>query len=128
MRRHPPTQATTSFSALARFAMELPGAAQDIKWGADGVASVGGKMFFVGGPHPGAWTHCSFKVDDHRFLELTGLPGLKPAPYAARYHWVAVDDAKALPLSELKALVVRSHALVAGKLSRKVRLGLGIVV
>ena len=115
-----------SFPALARFAMALPGATQDIKWGADWVASVGGKMFLVGGPHPGAWTHCSFKVDDHRFLELTGLPGFAPAPYAARYRWVAVSDAKALPLSELQALVARSHALVAGKLTRRLRLGLGI--
>jgi predicted DNA-binding protein (MmcQ/YjbR family) len=115
-----------SFSALARFAMTLPGATQHIKWGADWVASVGGKMFLVGGPHAGSWTHCSFKVDDHRFLELTGVPGVVPAPYAARYHWVAVTDAKALPLSELQALVKRSHELVAAKLPRKLRLGLGI--
>ncbi|MBV8036923.1 MAG: MmcQ/YjbR family DNA-binding protein [Pelomonas sp.] len=114
------------FAALAESAMALPGATQDIKWGADWVASVGGKMFFVGGPHPGLWTHCSFKVDAHRFLELTGLPGFKPAPYAARYHWVAVEDAKALPLSELKALVRRSHELVAAKLPKKLRLDLGI--
>jgi len=115
-----------SFSALADYAMTLPGATQDIKWGADWVASVGGKMFLVGGPHPGAWTHCSFKVDEHRFLELTGLAGFKPAPYAARYRWVAVSDPKALPLPELKALVKRSHALVAGKLAKRLRLGLGI--
>lgn len=115
-----------SFPALASFALELPGATQDIKWGADWVASVGGRMFFAGGPHPGAWTHCGFKVDDHRFLELTGLPGFKPAPYAARYHWVAVEDAKALPLAELKALVRRSHELVACKLSRRLRAELGI--
>lgn len=117
-----------SFPALAKFALDLPGATQDIKWGADWVASVGGKMFFVGGPHPGTWTHCSFKVDEHRFLELTGLPGFKPAPYAARYHWVAVEDARALPLTELKALVERSHALVAAKLPKKLRLSLGIEV
>lgn len=115
-----------SFKALADYAASLPGATQDIKWGADWVASVGGKMFLVGGPHPGTWSHCSFKVDDHRFLELTGLPGFRPAPYAARYKWVALDDPKALPLSELKALVKRSHELVAGKLPKKVRLSLDI--
>lgn len=116
-----------SFQSLADHAMRLPGATQDIKWGADWVASVGGKMFFVGGPHPGVWTHCSFKVDEHRFLELTDLPGIEPAPYAARYHWVAVVDSKALPLAELKALVGRSHALVAAKLTRRLRQSLGIV-
>lgn len=115
-----------SFKALADFAMALPGATQDIKWGADWVASVGGKMFFVLGPHPGPYTGCSFKVEEHRFLELTGLPGFKPAPYAARYHWVAVQDPKALSLAELKALVKRSHELVAGKLPKKLRLSLGV--
>jgi predicted DNA-binding protein (MmcQ/YjbR family) len=117
-----------SYAALAKYAMELPGATEDIKWGADWVASVGGKMFFVGGPHPGPWTHCSFKVDEHRFLELTGLPGFAPASYAARYHWVALSDPKALPLAELKALVRRSHALVAAKLPKKLRLSLGIAI
>jgi predicted DNA-binding protein (MmcQ/YjbR family) len=114
-----------SFKALADFATQLPGATQDIKWGCDWVVSVGGKMFFVGGPHPGTWTHCSFKVDEHRFLELTGLPGFAPAPYAARFHWVAVSDPKALPLAELKALVKRSHELVAAKLPKKLRVSLG---
>ena len=115
-----------NFKALADFAAALPGATLDVKWGSDWVASVGGKMFFVGGPHPGRLTHCSFKVDEHRFLELTGIPGVRPAPYAARYHWVAVDEACALPVAELKVLVARSHALVAARLPRKVRVGLGI--
>jgi len=114
------------FAALKTHALGLPGATEDIKWGADWVASVGGKMFLVGGPEPGVWRGCSFKVDDHRFLELSGLPGLMPAPYAARHHWVRVNDAKALPLADLKALVTRSHALVAAKLSKKLRAELGV--
>ncbi|HEY4081958.1 MAG TPA: MmcQ/YjbR family DNA-binding protein [Burkholderiaceae bacterium] len=115
-----------SFAALKKHAMSLPGATEDIKWGADWVASVGGKMFLVGGPHPGTWRGCSFKVEDHRFLELSGLPGFEPAPYMARNHWVRLSDAKALPLSDLKALIERSHALVAEKLSLKLQLKLGI--
>ncbi|XHS76634.1 MmcQ/YjbR family DNA-binding protein [Burkholderiaceae bacterium UC74_6] len=115
-----------SFAALRKHAIALPGATEDIKWGADWVASVGAKMFFVGGPEPDGWTHCSFKVDEHRFLEISGLPGFMPAPYAARYHWVALKDPKALPLAELKALVTRSHELVAAKLPKKTRVALGI--
>lgn len=114
-----------SFAALKRHAASLPGATADIKWGADWVASVGTKMFFVAGPEPGPWTACSFKVDEHRFLELSGLPGFAPAPYAARYHWVQVSDPKALPLAELKALVDRSYALVRAKLSKKLQAQLG---
>jgi predicted DNA-binding protein (MmcQ/YjbR family) len=110
-----------SFAALKAHAASLPAATTDIKWGADWVASVGGKMFFAAGPEPGPWEACSFKVDDHRFLELTGVPGIVPAPYLARVKWVQVKNAKALPLSELKALVTRSHELVLGKLSKKLQ-------
>ena len=116
-----------SFAALRKHAVALPGATEDIKWGSDWVASVGGKMFFVGGREPqNDWSHCSFKVEEHRFLEISGLPGFMPAPYAARYHWVALKDPKALPLAELKALLSRSHELVAAKLTKKTRIALGI--
>lgn len=114
-----------SFSMLKRHAEALPGATVDIKWGADWVASVGGRMFFVGLPHPKAWTGIAFKVEDHRFLELTGLPGFAPAPYLARARWVKVSDARALPLAELKALVSRSHALVLAKCSQRLQRELG---
>lgn len=110
-----------SFAALKKHAASLPGATVDIKWGADWVASVGGKMFLAGGPEPGAWTGCSFKVEDHRFLELSDLPGLAPAPYLARVKWVKLSDPKALPLAELKALVSTSHALVLGRLPKKLQ-------
>ena len=83
-----------SFAALKTHAMSRPGATVDIKWGADWVASVGGKMFFVAGPEPGPCKACSFKVDEHRFLELTGLHGFSPAPYLARAKWVQLSDAR----------------------------------
>jgi predicted DNA-binding protein (MmcQ/YjbR family) len=110
-----------SFAALAAHAMSLPGATQDIKWGADWVASVGGKMFLVGGTDPKTWQRCSFKVEAHRFLELSGLPGFAPAPYLARVKWVQLSDPKALPLAELKALVTQSHALVLATLTKKMQ-------
>lgn len=110
-----------SFSALRQHAAGLPGVTQDIKWEVDWVASVGGRMFLVGGPHPKTWAGCSFKVDDHRFLELTGVPGIMPAPYLARAHWIKLKDARALPLPELKALVTRSYQLVLAKCPKKLQ-------
>lgn len=110
-----------SFAALKAHAMSLPGVTTGIKWGADWVASVGSKMFFVAVPEPGPWRACSFKVDEHRFLELTGLPGFAPAPYLARAQWVQLSDARALPLTALKALVSRSHALVLQRLTKKLQ-------
>ena len=111
--------AADPFAALKRHAMTMPGATEDIKWGADWVASIGGKMFLVGGPVPGAWKGCSFKVEDHRFLELTDIPGFAPSPYLARSHWVRLSDPRALPAAELKALVTRSYELVLAKLPKK---------
>ena len=108
-----------SFAALKQHALSLPAAVADLKWEVDWTACVGGKMFLVGGPEPGPWSGCSFKVDEHRFLELTALPGFTPAPYLARVKWVRLTDPKALPLPELKALVRRSHELVLATLPKK---------
>lgn len=113
--------AAATFETLKKYAASRPAATTDIKWGADWVASVGGKMFFCTGPEPGPSTACSFKVDDHRFLELTGVAGIGPAPYLARVKWVQLQDPSALPLDELKALVSRSHELVLGKLPKKLQ-------
>jgi predicted DNA-binding protein (MmcQ/YjbR family) len=115
-----------SFAALKKHALSLPGTVADIKWEVDWCACIGGRMFLIGGPEPGMWKHCAFKVDEHRFLELTGVPGIVPAPYLAKAKWVALKQPDALPLSELKALVTRSHALIAAKLTKKLRTELGI--
>jgi predicted DNA-binding protein (MmcQ/YjbR family) len=92
----------------------LPGATFDIKWGADHVYSVGGKMFAVMGPN----ATLSFKVEDVRFLELTDREGFVPAPYLARARWVLIEDLKKVSDAELKALLQRSYELVRGKLTK----------
>jgi predicted DNA-binding protein (MmcQ/YjbR family) len=63
----------------------------------------------------------SFKCDPDRFLELTDVPGIVPAPYLARAHWVQVTEAGALTDAQACALVDRSHALVLAKLTRRAR-------
>jgi predicted DNA-binding protein (MmcQ/YjbR family) len=114
-----------NFEALKTHAASLQGATHDIKWGSDWVASVGGKMFFVGGPGDHEWTACSFKADEHRFLELSGLEGFAPAPYLARAKWVQLRDPAGLPLADLKELVTRSYQLVLGRLTRKLQREIG---
>ena len=104
----------------------LPGATSDIKWGADLVFSVGGKMFAVMPAGPKETASISFKVEDVRFLELTDREGFEPAPYLARAHWVLVRDMKKVGDTELKELITRSHMLIAGKLSAKARKSLGV--
>lgn len=98
----------------------LPGATEDVKWGADLVFSVGEKMFAVMSNDDDA-SGISFKVDDDRFLELTDRPGIIPAPYLARARWVKVVDLKAVGDSEAAALLTRAHELVMAKLTKKLQ-------
>jgi predicted DNA-binding protein (MmcQ/YjbR family) len=108
-----------NFDAQRKIAAALPGATEDIKWGADLVYSVGAKMFCVFLLGKGHAMSCSFKVDDDRFLELTGVSGVIPAPYLARARWVQVKPGHALGSAALNELVRRSHALVLAKLPKK---------
>ena len=102
----------------------LPGATEDIKWGADLVFSVGAKMFACTGNGDDA-DGISFKVDDERFLELTDRPGIIAAPYLARVKWVKIVDLKAVSDAEAGALLKRSHELVFGKLTKKLQREIG---
>ena len=118
--------ASMNFDAQRKVAAELPSSTEDIKWGADLVYSVGAKMFCVFLlDASGHTTTCSFKVDDDRFLELTGVPGVIPAPYLARAKWVQVAPGHALGAAALSDLVRRSHALVLGRLTKKLQRELG---
>ncbi len=113
-----------SFGALRRHAASLPGATRDIKWGADECYSVGGKMFAVFGIENGRELGMSIKAEPERFLELTDIEGIVPAPYLARARWVKFERADALPAADVKSLITRSHALIAAKLTKAVREGL----
>ncbi len=106
---------------LRRYCATMPGATRDIKWGADEVYSVGGKMFAVFWIDGKKAKTASFKCDPERFLELTDQSGIAPAPYLARVYWVQVQDAKALTDVHARELLTRSHALVFAKLTRKER-------
>lgn len=110
-----------SFGALRRHAASLPGATRDIKWGADECYSVGGRMFAVFGIDNGRELGMSIKVEPERFLELTDIEGIVPAPYLARARWVKFERADALPAGDVKRLIARSHELIAAKLTRAVR-------
>ena len=118
--------AATGFEPQRALAASLPGATEDIKWGADLVFSVGGKMFCVFLLSDGMATSCSFKVDDDRFLELTAVPGVVPAPYLARAKWVQVKAGHALNAGDLDGLVRRSHTLVVARLTKKLQKELGL--
>lgn len=112
-------------SELRKLVAKWPGVTEDLKWGADLVFSVGGKMFAVTGTDPKEAGRISFKVPDERFLELTDRKGIVPAPYLARARWVMVERGAALDCAELESLLRGSYALVLAKLPRSTQRALG---
>ena len=102
--------------ALQDNCRSLPGATEDIKWGADLVFSVGGKMF--AGFQADGGLPLGFPCSDEDFDALTERPGIIPAPYAARFGWVSVQKAGALPQAEAKALLKKGYGLVVAKLPK----------
>jgi predicted DNA-binding protein (MmcQ/YjbR family) len=66
----------------------------------------------------------SVKVSPTRFIELTGIPGVKPARYRGRHHWITIVDVANFPATYLKELVEWSHQYAMEKLPKKRRLAL----
>ena len=106
------------------FCLSLPHATEDVKWGKDLCFCVGGKMFAVVGLEPGVAVG-SFKCTPEKFAELVEREGIIPAPYVARYHWVALERFDALGDEEHRELLRKSYDLVFEKLPKKLRSNLG---
>ena len=103
------------------FCLSLPHVTEEILWGNDLVFKIGGKMFAVIGLDP-ASDHClSFKSTPEKFAELIEDDGINPAPYVARYHWVALGRFNAVSDKELKGLLRTAYDLVLEKLPRRAR-------
>jgi predicted DNA-binding protein (MmcQ/YjbR family) len=94
----------------------------DVQWGADHVYKVGGRMFAVTAPGHG----CSIKVSDIAFEALVETRRARPAPYLARAKWVRFDDLAEIDPAEMTGWLATAHALVAAKLTRKLRSELGL--
>ena len=108
--------------AVAHYLLQLPGVREERKWGSNRVFSiVGNKMIaildFMG-------DGLAFKVDQALFLGFTDRPGIRPAPYLARAHWISMAAPYPLGDAELQELLRRSHQLVAMRLPKLKRCGL----
>ena len=101
--------------------LSFPHVTEVVLWGNDLVFKIGGKMFAVIGLEA-ASDHClSFKCTPEKFAELIEEEGINPAPYVARYHWVALERFDALSEKELKAMLRTAYDLVLAKLPKKLR-------
>ena len=103
------------------FCLSFPHVTEEILWGNDLVFKTGGKMFAVIGLDPASDHRLSFKCTPEKFAELIEQEGIVPAPYVARYHWVALERFTALSETELKSLLHKAYDLVLEKLPKKLR-------
>lgn len=73
------------------------------------VYSVGRKKFaYFKTSEPERWRF-STRVSSDRFLELTDIPGVKPARYRGRYGWITIVNVSDFPPGYLKELVEWSY-------------------
>ncbi|MDX6530782.1 MAG: hypothetical protein QOH41_3072 [Blastocatellia bacterium] len=103
------------------YCLSFPHVTEVVLWGNDLVFKIGGKMFAVIGLDPASDHSMSFKCTPEKFAELIEEDGIVPAPYVARYHWVALERFNALSEKELKALLRTAYDLVLEKLPKRAR-------
>jgi predicted DNA-binding protein (MmcQ/YjbR family) len=107
---------------IVDFCLALPGVREDYKWGGIRVFSIAEtKMFALIGL---LGDGLSFKVDPDLFLGHVDRPGIRPAPYLARAHWISLAEPGVLSDQELRGLLQRSHQLVVRRLPKKRQVGL----
>jgi predicted DNA-binding protein (MmcQ/YjbR family) len=81
--------------------------------------TIGGKQFaYFKTSEPEKWRF-SVRATPERFLELTGVSGVKPARYMARFHWVTIVDVRTVPADYLKELVAWSYNKALTSLTKR---------
>src|SRR4051812_4134044 len=109
------------------FLLKLPHVVETQQWGDNllfwvGDKAIGGKMFCVMNLDGDDRGHgiISYSAGPERFSELLEREGIKPAPYMARNHWVAVDRWSAWRNSEWQSELRAAHAITFAKLPKRV--------
>jgi len=112
-----------SIDWLREFCLSLPYTTEQVQWEDNLVFKVGGKMYAIAMLEPGPhWL--SFKCSNEEFVELVERPGIIPALYLARAHWIALESDNTLARSELQQLLTRGYDLVFAKLPTKTQVSL----
>jgi len=108
---------------LREFCLSLTHTTEKLQWEDALLFKIGGKMYAVVSLEPRR-TWLSFKCSIDNFASLVERPGIIPAPYLARAHWVALENDASISHDELKGLLRQAHALILAKLPRKTQLAL----
>jgi predicted DNA-binding protein (MmcQ/YjbR family) len=109
------------------FTISLPGVSLVDQWESR-VAKVGGRVFTLIRLTSPDLHSIVFKCPEESFVVLTGIEGVKQAPYFAKRQWVCVPREADLSDAELEAYMRRSYLLVAAGLTKKLRQELGIPI
>jgi predicted DNA-binding protein (MmcQ/YjbR family) len=104
---------------VRRHCLSLSGVAEVVQFDVHLAFQVAGKTFAVTNLEPGMGNFLTVKATPEEYAELVELPGVVPAPYAARNHWVGIETEDTLPAREMKRLIDRSYAIVFATLPKK---------
>ena len=110
---------------LMNICKKLKGTTTDIKWDDHLCFNVGEKIYLITSPDQTPPT-ASFKVSEVEFERLCEREGIGQARYFAKRQWVSLDNISRLDKEEWGKYINESHRLVASKLTRKIRVELGI--
>jgi len=89
------------------------------------VYSVGGRKFaYFKTSEPERWRF-STRVTPERFVELTDMPGVKPARYRGRFGWITIVNVSSFPAAYLRELVTWSYERAQGSRGKPRRRALG---
>ncbi len=110
-----------NFESIRQYCLSFPHATKDIQWKTSLLFRVGGKIFASLSLNQYAQEKLAFKCRPEIYFDLIERDGIKPAPYVARYHWVALERFDALSEQELKSLIEDSYQMVFSKLPGKIK-------
>ncbi|MBL4788934.1 MAG: MmcQ/YjbR family DNA-binding protein [Kordiimonadaceae bacterium] len=109
------------------FCGALKSATNVIQWGNSSVWKVGGKIFAISSIWgEDAHQKISFKCSDLSYQILGEVDGMVPAPYLARAKWMQVQEKDAMSDDDVKGCIEDAHAIIAAKLTKKLRAELGL--
>jgi predicted DNA-binding protein (MmcQ/YjbR family) len=98
-------------SQLKQFCREFPNATETLYREPYNflVYAIGGRKFaYFKTSMPERWRF-SIRVTPERFIELTDVPGVKPARYRGRFYWITIINVPSFPAIYLEALVEWSY-------------------
>jgi len=108
-----------NLAQLKRYCRAFPSASETLygePWNFLVYTIDGRKFAYFKTSEPERWRF-SVKVAPDRFIELTDVPGVKPARYRGRFCWITIVNVSAFPAGYLKELVEWSYLWAFASLS-----------